>query len=438
MRAVMPIPLIANVLNRRGRNRTGAAGSCDSCLAVGPTELERVRYFPRQLITADDLTQEQDYLRAKLRRHNRLLHGWGVVCGCEVVPGGEWSVTVGPGYVLAPTGDEILIPGPVTVDLRAQDVDGNAAGSCSGVLDPWCSPIRGDRAAGVDVYVAVGYDECMSRPVRVQGAGCGCDDGGCEHSRVRDGYAIRVLTEEELPAFYRPMPSPPAGPACPRPCDCADDEWVVLAKVRLEQQIDADDIDNTTYRRLVAGYGGQWARCATASQLLKVQAVRFLGPVDHNGEAEVLAELTAPASPREIVPIRLGGNDVLDVIEVEFTGEVAAESVRDGESITVEGIIEPDTNNELTRIPGTVSLPFPNIVRWDPVEEDRILHLPRAVAGRVEVLLRITLKGSGPAPVRARRDGQALDGEPGGSLPSGDGVAGEDFWVWARLSLRPG
>ena len=27
---------------------------------------------------------EQDYYREKMRRHNRYLHGWGVVCGCSV------------------------------------------------------------------------------------------------------------------------------------------------------------------------------------------------------------------------------------------------------------------------------------------------------------------------------------------------------------------
>ncbi len=37
--------------------------------------LERVHYFPRQLITANDMTAEQDYFRQKQRRHNRFLHG---------------------------------------------------------------------------------------------------------------------------------------------------------------------------------------------------------------------------------------------------------------------------------------------------------------------------------------------------------------------------
>ena len=50
----------------------------------GPSDLaglERVAFFPGQMLTAVDLTAEQDHVREKLRRHNRFLHGWGVVSG---------------------------------------------------------------------------------------------------------------------------------------------------------------------------------------------------------------------------------------------------------------------------------------------------------------------------------------------------------------------
>ena len=48
--------------------------------------LERVRYFPRQLMTAEDMRTEQAYFVERLRRHNRLLHGWGIICGLQVLP----------------------------------------------------------------------------------------------------------------------------------------------------------------------------------------------------------------------------------------------------------------------------------------------------------------------------------------------------------------
>ncbi len=90
------------------------------CLSCGE-QLERVRYFPRQLLTADDMGVEQEYFREKARRHNRYLHGWGVVCGCAVEPAPNaktWTVRVCPGYVVGPQGDEILIDDCRDVDLK--------------------------------------------------------------------------------------------------------------------------------------------------------------------------------------------------------------------------------------------------------------------------------------------------------------------------------
>jgi len=50
------------------------------CLQPGLGKLERVKYFNRMLLTADDMRTDQDFVLQKLRRHNRFLHGWGVVC----------------------------------------------------------------------------------------------------------------------------------------------------------------------------------------------------------------------------------------------------------------------------------------------------------------------------------------------------------------------
>ncbi len=75
--------MVDRLSSRLAAGATKQAGTDMNCL-TGSGLLERVRYFPRQMITPADLTQAQDYMRAKLRRHNRMLHGWGVVCGCEV------------------------------------------------------------------------------------------------------------------------------------------------------------------------------------------------------------------------------------------------------------------------------------------------------------------------------------------------------------------
>src|SRR5262245_47155972 len=84
--------------------------------------LARPDYAPGSYLGSRDLLAGQHYLHQRLRRHNRHLHGWGVVCGLRVVPardpGRPWAVHVCPGYALGPYGDEIEVPAPVIVDLR--------------------------------------------------------------------------------------------------------------------------------------------------------------------------------------------------------------------------------------------------------------------------------------------------------------------------------
>lgn len=267
--------------------------SYETCL------LERPRYFPRQLITPADMTLEQRYFRDKFRRHNRLLHGWGVVCGalvCPVpTPDGKgmqaWKVIVKPGYILGPYGDEILIDCERTFDLRVKCVTGVAGEPCGEPpADPWCSEVFVQRRPGDKLYVAVRYKEVMTRPVRVQPVGCGCDETQCEYSRWCDGYEICVLTEcpkshqripHKTPA-YEPwaggkveLGSPeihggerlpfkiPLGGAIPECPPCPPEPWVVLAEVEIDENGIIKRIDNCSCRRMVISFGHFWWRCRT-------------------------------------------------------------------------------------------------------------------------------------------------------------------------------
>jgi len=224
------------------------------CLECDVGTLERVRYFPRQLLTADDLTTDSEYFREKLRRHNRYLHGWGTVCGLAVTaaPTDElrWRVQIGEGYALGPCGDEIHVATPVFLDL--------ARCGPGTITDP-CAPDQLHKpgsAIGGTIFVAIKYAECLSRPVRAIPAGCACEDEACEYSRIRDSFQVECLTE--LPPSHEPPPGPTLCeliklkqlPVCP---PCPAEPWVVLARVTRpaspDESITDQQIDNFTFRR---------------------------------------------------------------------------------------------------------------------------------------------------------------------------------------------
>ncbi len=252
----------------------GCGGRCGCTGTSGASEgggIERPRFFPRQLVTPDDLTLGQEYLRNRLRRMNRYLHGWGVVCGAKVVTSAgarAWQVIVRPGYILGPFGDEIVLERDICFDLRTRC--GGAAGmdACDDiVIDPLCPGriMDTDTDGPATRYVAVRHAELPSRPVRVVPTGCGCDDTGCEYSRWLDSYEICVL--DECPASHAEsppidgLPDPGAIPDCP---PCPTDPWVVLAAVTVDAAGKVTAIDNSGCRRMLAPFWRQSGERAAA------------------------------------------------------------------------------------------------------------------------------------------------------------------------------
>lgn len=78
--------------------------------------LKRPYFFDGKFLTADDLAREQEYVRDKLKRHNRTLHGLGIVDGLKVTGGGP-SVVVEPGVALDCEGNELVIEAPLPLPL---------------------------------------------------------------------------------------------------------------------------------------------------------------------------------------------------------------------------------------------------------------------------------------------------------------------------------
>ena len=76
--------------------------------------LKRLRFFTGQVLTAASFELEQKYFREKLKRHNRALHGFGIVSGLKViVEAGQ--IIVEPGLALDCQGNELVVGKTVVV-----------------------------------------------------------------------------------------------------------------------------------------------------------------------------------------------------------------------------------------------------------------------------------------------------------------------------------
>jgi len=160
-------------------------------------QLKRPRYFDGKVLSANDFTTEQEYHRAKQRRHNRYLHGWGVVSGFSVSVRDD-SVIVESGVAIDCAGNEIfqkshtmnaLLNGPSrlyvvveyyesTVDPVPQPLDYDCA-SEQGQAYAWIE--EASRVYIIDVDPTLDHDE-------VGPGSCGC---GRQHP-----MAIACLVKE--------------------------------------------------------------------------------------------------------------------------------------------------------------------------------------------------------------------------------------------------
>lgn len=336
--------------------------TCDSTIAELP------RYYPRQLITPDDLTLEQNYFRDRLRRHNRLLHGWGVVCGALVCPVTttnsdgtvaftSWQVKVQKGYILGPYGDEIILDCCRTVDLRTSGVSGVTGEPCVDAPDPWCSQVYTPPSTTNVFYLAVQYKQSLMRPVRVQPVGCGCDDTSCEYSRWHDGYQIGVLQSCPNCNACDPSVTPPSTntlatgliPACP---DCSCGPWVCLAKVTAAQDGTIQQIDNNSCRRMVLSLANFWW-LSSASAGASPTTITGVTAANTTGTPQV------PADGATQVTLTVSGSN-LEIGANVPTGPQVTYSFGSGITVTVSGqtgILQPNLSTVTLVVTAQVGTP---------------------------------------------------------------------------------
>jgi hypothetical protein len=294
--------------------------------------LQRPRYFARQLVTPAELNLGSGYFMNRWKRHIRMLHGWGVVCGALVCRGpAPWKLELRPGYILDGHGNEVIIDVERVVDLRATSVAVSCGDPAGELNDAWCGDVWTERDGGT-VYVAVCHLERKARPVRVQPSGCGCDDSACEFSRWQEGYEVRFL--DDCPESHKGPPPTPAQFLATlsgglRPCPpCPKDPCVVLAAVDYEADGTITRIDNCSCRRMVVSLADLWWRCSGGA--VKVDTV--------------VSDPVSPIPPgTEDVTVTVTGENLRGDSTVDLGPGVTVESISEsGGTLTVSVDIAPD------------------------------------------------------------------------------------------------
>ena len=153
---------------------------CDVCATP---YFERNNYYYGKQFTVRDLIQEQSYFNEKRHLVNRMVLGWGVVCGLDV----RWepekrAFIVDTGMALDCCGHEIIVCEPQRVEFKDPDDHGRTA----------YEPPAGERK----FVLCLEHDECKAEPVSLQPIGCD-DQERTEYNRVRDGFRLRIKKWED-------------------------------------------------------------------------------------------------------------------------------------------------------------------------------------------------------------------------------------------------
>jgi len=221
---------------------------------------DRPRYFHGQLLDVRHFESEQEYFRGKLWLINRLIHGYGVVCGLDVqaAAAGGANVVVTPGLALDPWGRDIVVASDsksIAIAPRedpSQDKDKKASYDAAGQQQEYCD--------GEDdwVHVVICYRECATGPEPVLSAGCN-GDPNCTYGTTRETYYIpeprpgKAPKLDFTPRFRDPFRSRPfdycelaewVTRSCAPCIDEGQDPCLPLASVRRPaSECDIEDID---------------------------------------------------------------------------------------------------------------------------------------------------------------------------------------------------
>lgn len=158
----------------------------------------RPRYFYGQLLDVRHFESEQAYFKRKQWMRNRLVDGFGVVCGLDVQVGDDdHSVVVMPGLALDKQGREIVVPARTKLlAIPSRPSPDLAPSGKNGGSSYNANNISGGRS-GEDhcdddwVHLVICYEECKINPEPVMAGGCD-STARCSPGAIREGYSLSL------------------------------------------------------------------------------------------------------------------------------------------------------------------------------------------------------------------------------------------------------
>lgn len=199
------------------------SGKLEQC-AFG--KFKRMNYFHGMLLTEEDFVDEQNYIREKLKLHNRL-HGAGVIWGLGLIKdcikvNSEKELTrifIEGGLALDCAGNEVVVCDKYLVPLDEKINDLRCAGLLKG---------EGGKVARPKIFVGIGYCECKSQPAEQYTSECADDKLRPQFSRVREGFHVQLFTADELLCCEKHHGSSDCCPECAGLHPCSEAEQVVI------------------------------------------------------------------------------------------------------------------------------------------------------------------------------------------------------------------
>ena len=183
----------------------------DKCVDVCPPV--RNRYFYGKMLDVFHFELEQQYFNSKRWLLNRLVSGYGVLCGLNVQLTSDYqSVVVTPGIAIDKCGHEIvvcqlseslLLPSPPAKDPpTGTQPSGNAPSTTGTNLTAAGAPVVSPRGNGPNpggegwdcgkfMHVSICYHECQGDPVPAMGGDCDTH-GLCSPGSIREKYCLEL------------------------------------------------------------------------------------------------------------------------------------------------------------------------------------------------------------------------------------------------------